>query len=85
MSDTQKTHELTVIVFTDIVGFTATMQQDEDRAMKMVGQVREIITSTLPEFKGSLLKEIGDGARTSMTSPFKSSPSVTRAGSTLHL
>ena len=61
MSDTQKTHELTVIVFTDIVGFTATMQQDEDRAMKMVGQVREILTSTLPEFKGSLLKEIGDG------------------------
>ena len=61
MSDNHKTHELTVIVFTDIVGFTATMQKDEDRAMKMVSQVRDILSSTLPDFQGSLLKEIGDG------------------------
>ena len=61
MSDNHKTHELTVIVFTDIVGFTATMQKDEDLAMEMVSHVRAILNSTLPDFQGSLLKEIGDG------------------------
>ena len=62
MTNNNGSHELTAIVFTDIVGFTATMDQDEAKAMTILREVREQINLILPEFNGQLLKEIGDGS-----------------------
>ena len=62
MTDNNKSHQLAAIVFTDIVGYTATMDHDESKAMAMLSQVRKIISSVAPEFEGELLKEIGDGS-----------------------
>lgn len=49
------------IMFTDIVGYTAIMGSDEDRAFEMLLKNREIHHQFIEKFKGSLIKEMGDG------------------------
>ena len=62
MTNNNESHKLAAIVFTDIVGFTATMDQDEAKAMTILRELREQINLILPDFNGQLLKEIGDGS-----------------------
>ena len=52
---------LAAIMFTDIVGYTALMGKDEDKAFNMLGRNREIHLKYIREFNGTLIKEIGDG------------------------
>ena len=54
-------HELAAIVFTDIVGFTASMEKDEAKTMNALREFRKQIHSTIKKHDGELLKEIGDG------------------------
>ena len=54
-------HQLTVIVFTDIMGYTALMGSDEAFAMEVLGKNRTIHKTCLANFDGELLKEMGDG------------------------
>jgi len=49
------------IMFTDIVGYTALMGSDEDRAFDVIRKNREIHTELVGKFKGTLIKEMGDG------------------------
>jgi len=49
------------IVFTDIVGYTAQMGSDEDCAFEVLRKNREIHTILIEQFKGTLIKEMGDG------------------------
>ena len=49
------------IMFTDIVGYTALMGSDEDRAFETLRKNREIHTKLIEKFNGSLIKEMGDG------------------------
>ncbi len=49
------------IMFTDIVGYTSLMGSDEDRAFKVLSKNREIHTRHIEQFKGTLIKELGDG------------------------
>ena len=49
------------IVFTDIVGYTALMGSDEDRAFEVIKKNREIHTKLIEKFNGTLIKEMGDG------------------------
>ncbi len=48
-------------MFTDIVGYTALMGSDEDRAFDVIRKNREIHTELVGKFKGTLIKEMGDG------------------------
>ena len=52
---------LAAIMFTDIVGYTALMGSDEDRAFEVLRKNREIHSKLIEQFNGTLIKEMGDG------------------------
>ena len=52
---------LAAIMFTDIVGYTALMGSDEDRAFETLRKNREIHSKLINQFNGTLIKEMGDG------------------------
>ena len=54
-------HKLAVIVFTDIVRYSAMMSRDEDAALNLITTCKEIHKSRVREYNGRYLKEIGDG------------------------
>ena len=54
-------HKLAAIMFTDIVGYTALMGSDEDRAFEVLRKSQEIHNTHIKQFKGKLIKELGDG------------------------
>lgn len=56
-----QTRKLAAIMFTDIVGYTALMGNDEEKAFRILEQNRKIHKTLLQEFNGTWLKEIGDG------------------------
>jgi class 3 adenylate cyclase len=47
--------------FTDIVGYTALMGSDEDKAFEVLRKNREIHNKFIEHFNGTLIKEMGDG------------------------
>ena len=47
-----ESRQLAAIVFSDISGFTNTMESDEDRAMAQIQKHRKIITNVISEFHG---------------------------------
>jgi len=57
----QQKRKLAAIMFTDIVGYTALMQQDEDKAVKIRERHREIFDSCTVKFNGQILQYYGDG------------------------
>ena len=56
-----KNHKLAAIVFTDIVGYTKRMEENEKRTMQLLQQQREIIFPIVKAHGGEVVKEIGDG------------------------
>ena len=56
-----ESRQLAAIVFSDISGFTNTMEGDETRAMSQIQKHRDIITNLISKFNGEILKEMGDG------------------------
>ena len=64
----QHARKLAVIMFTDIVGYTAMMGSDESAAIEILRQNREIHQSFIHKFGGQLLKEMGDGILASFES-----------------
>ena len=47
--------------FTDIVGYTALLGADEDRAFEVLGKNRGIHATIVQKYNGTLIKEMGDG------------------------
>ena len=60
--------QLAAILFTDIVGYTAMMQQDEDRAVAIVKRYMSVIQSAVSEFSAKILNDYGDGSLCSFSS-----------------
>jgi len=52
---------LAAIMFTDIVGYTSLMNQDEQLALEMVRKCRKIQKEFIEKYHGKWLKEMGDG------------------------
>ncbi len=52
---------LAAIMFTDIVGYTALMGTDEDRAFKLLRKNREIQSKFIEQYNGTMIKEMGNG------------------------
>lgn len=53
--------QLAGIVFTDIVGFTEMMGEDENRTRAILARQREILFPVIQRCQGKVLKEMGDG------------------------
>jgi len=56
-----QSRQLAAIMFTDIVGYTALMEQDEKKAFEILKKNLAIHQSVINEFRGRLIKEMGDG------------------------
>lgn len=55
-------HQLAAIVFTDIVGYTAMMQEDENSAVEKVNHFRQVLEIISGELNGRIIQYYGDGA-----------------------
>lgn len=55
------TRKLAAIMFTDIAGYTALMDRDEDLAFSLIQKNRLIQQPLIEVYRGKFLKEIGDG------------------------
>ena len=53
--------KLAAIMFTDIAGFTALSSRDENKALQLLNDQKQILPPILEKFKGTLHNEIGDG------------------------
>jgi len=60
-----QTRQLAAIMFTDIVGYTALMGNDEQKAFELLNKNREIQKPIIEEFNGRWIKELGDGVMAS--------------------
>jgi len=56
-----QTRKLASIMFTDIVGYTALMGRDEDKAFDLLKKNRELQKPVIESFNGRFIKELGDG------------------------
>jgi adenylate cyclase len=53
--------QLAAIMFTDIVGYTALMGEDEQKAFDILKKNRELQKPVIEQFHGRYIKELGDG------------------------
>ena len=53
--------QLAAIMFTDIVGYTALMGEDEQKAFDLLRKNRQIQKPIIEKFSGTWIKELGDG------------------------
>ena len=60
-----QTRQLAVIMFTDIVGYTALMGNDEKKAFDILKKNRELQKPIIEQFNGRWIKELGDGVMAS--------------------
>ena len=56
-----QSRQLAAIMFTDIAGYTALMEQDEQAAFALLLRNRELQKPIIEKFNGRWLKELGDG------------------------
>ncbi len=56
-----ESRQLAVIMFTDIVGYTGMMQQDEAMALKKLGRYKEKLRASVTQFGGEIIQYFGDG------------------------
>jgi adenylate cyclase len=56
-----QTRRLAAIMFTDIVGYTAMMGEDEKKAFELLKKNRKLQKPLIEEFGGVWVKELGDG------------------------
>jgi len=57
----EKDHKLAAIVFTDIVGYTRQMAENESHTMQLPQKQRELVFPFVELHGGQVIKEIGDG------------------------
>ncbi|HEX6847159.1 MAG TPA: tetratricopeptide repeat protein [Chitinophagaceae bacterium] len=64
-TDTNSSHsehrKLRAVMFADMVGYTAMMQDDEVRATLLRNRQKQILDSLIPAHKGNILQYFGDG------------------------
>lgn len=54
--------KLSAIMFSDIVGYTAIMQLDEEKAMSRLKRYQDVLKKCTKENKGEIIKSYGDGS-----------------------
>ena len=61
MNDQSKSRRLSAIMFTDIVAYSALMNQNEAAAITLLDNKEKIIAPIIAEFNGKTIKGGGDG------------------------
>lgn len=59
-SATTETRKLAAIMFTDMVGFSRLMHEDEEKGLRLMDDGNEVIAQAVAEHSGSVLKKMGD-------------------------
>src|SRR5215813_2648826 len=59
--------QLAAIMFTDIVGYTALMGNDEEKAFALLRKNRQIQKPIIEKYNGRWIKELGDGVLASFS------------------
>ena len=67
-ASTSQTHQLAAIMFTDIEGYTALMQKDEQKAIELRNRHREVFNSYTKKYSGRILQYYGDGTLSTFSS-----------------
>lgn len=62
MTEDRLPHRLTVVWFTDLVGYSSLAAQDEDRAIALVRRFQAAVRAAIPPDRGRIVKFIGDAA-----------------------
>jgi adenylate cyclase len=62
------TRQLAAILFTDIVGYSAVMQEDEQKAVDLVKHHRTVLENTVAAHEGDVIDYYGDGSLCIFTS-----------------
>ena len=62
-----QTRQLAAIMFTDIVGYTALMGSNEDKAFDILNKNRALQRPIIDQYNGRWIKELGDGILASFT------------------
>ena len=60
-----QSRQLAAIMFTDIVGYTALMGNDEQKAFELLNKNRQLQKPIIEQFNGRWIKELGDGVMAS--------------------
>ena len=68
MEELNPYRKLAAIMFTDMVGFSKLMGEDEKKALKLLTISHEIHQSQISRYGGSFIKEMGDGVLASFES-----------------
>jgi class 3 adenylate cyclase len=63
----EQSRQLAAIMFTDIVGYTALMGEDEQKAFQLLKKNRKVQRPIIEKYNGRWLKEMGDGVLASFT------------------
>jgi TolB-like protein/tetratricopeptide (TPR) repeat protein len=64
--------QLASIMFTDMAGFTALMQQNEQAAMAKRRRLKEVLEASVPAYHGRIIEYAGDGALSIFNSAIES-------------
>ncbi|MEM8897609.1 MAG: adenylate/guanylate cyclase domain-containing protein [Bacteroidota bacterium] len=64
----EEVRKITTILFADISGYTALMQQDEQKAISTVSSFRSELEKQVPSFDGKIVQYFGDGCLLSFDS-----------------
>ncbi|HLF47007.1 MAG TPA: adenylate/guanylate cyclase domain-containing protein [Chitinophagaceae bacterium] len=56
-----QSRQLAAIMFADIAGYTALMQQDEHKALELINRFKEVLEKVTPEHQGKIIQYFGDG------------------------
>jgi TolB-like protein/class 3 adenylate cyclase len=62
-----QSRQLAAIVFTDIVGYTALMGEDEEKAFELLRKNRKLQKPLIEQYGGRWIKELGDGVLASFS------------------
>lgn len=68
LSTPMNDQRLAAIMFTDIVGYTSLMADDELVALEIVSNLRDVLQPIIQSHRGQWLKEMGDGTLSSFSS-----------------
>ncbi|MCB9277254.1 MAG: helix-turn-helix domain-containing protein [Lewinellaceae bacterium] len=76
-----QSHQLVAIMFTDIEGYTALMQRNEEKALQFRNRHRQVFNTVTSKYKGRILQYYGDGT----LSIFQSAIDAVKCGAELQL